>query len=200
MVSLDGLSDGEGDGHAQREIADPRHDPERDLEQRDLEGALRHALLALPAAQREALILRDIEGLPAREVAKILRVQERAVKSRLHRARAAMRDALAPHVGTAGAAPRGSRCPDVAHLLSRYIEGELDASRCASLEAHVRSCGHCGAACRALRRSLGVCRRHGARPLPPAAREGLRRAIRAVIAELRWAPAAGSARGIPRSG
>ncbi len=198
-VPLDGASGGEPDGHGALEIADPRHDPERDLEQRDLEGALRRSLLALPATQREALILRDIEGLTAREVAKILRVQERAVKSRLHRARVAMRDALAPHVGAAGAPPRGSHCPDVAHLLSRYIEGELDASRCASLEAHVRSCGHCGAACRALRRSLGACRRHGARPLPPAAREGLRRSIRAVIAELRWSRPAGFARASSRS-
>jgi RNA polymerase sigma-70 factor, ECF subfamily len=186
-VSLDRGGEPDGDGSELLEIEDSRHDPHRDVERRDLEEALGAALHALPAPQREALILRDIEGLPAREVARVLGVQERAVKSRLHRARTAMRDALAPHVGGADAPPRGPHCPDVAHLLSRYIEGELDASRCASLEAHVRSCGHCGVACRALRRSLGVCRRQGSRPISRAAREALRRAIRAVIAEMRWA-------------
>lgn len=184
-VSLDGPADGGSAGHAPLEIVDPRHDPERELERQELGSALREALLALPATHRETLILRDIEGLPSGEVARILHVRERAVKSRLHRARAAMRDALAPHIA-AEVPARGPGCPDVAHLLSRYIEGELDASRCASLAAHVRSCGHCGAACRALRRSLGVCRRFGTRPLPPPAREALRRALRAVIAELRW--------------
>ncbi len=185
-VSLNVADEPDGDGSGSLEIEDPRLDPHREVERRDLEEALSAALQALPAPQREALILRDIEGLSAREVARVIGVQERAVKSRLHRARTAMRDALAPHLGGADAPPRGPHCPDVALLLSRYIEGDLDASRCASLEAHVLSCGHCGAACRALRRSLGVCRRQGARPLSRPAREALRRAIRAVIAEMRW--------------
>ncbi len=193
-VSLDDADGSGGDGAGALQLEDPSHDPHRDVERRDLEAALGAALHALPAPQREALILRDFEGLPAREVARVLGVQERAVKSRLHRARTAMRDALAPHMGGADAPPPGPHCPDVAHLLSRYIEGELDSTRCASLEAHVRSCGHCGAACRALRRSLGVCRQQGRRPMSRPAREALRRAIRAVIAEMKWsapAPRAG---------
>jgi len=49
--------------------------------------ALVRALHALPSADREVLILRDIEGLRGPEAAEVLGIGERALKSRLHRAR-----------------------------------------------------------------------------------------------------------------
>lgn len=57
---------------------------------RDLAGAL----AALPADYREVLILRDIDELTAPEVAEQLSISVPAVKSRLHRARAMMRERL----------------------------------------------------------------------------------------------------------
>lgn len=55
---------------------------------------LRKALLRLPAAQREIVVLRDLEGLSTREVAQVLRISEDNVKQRLHRARVALRAVL----------------------------------------------------------------------------------------------------------
>ena len=49
---------------------------------------------ALPLDYRAPLVLRDIEGLSTSEAAEILGVSEAALKSRLHRARAAVRNAL----------------------------------------------------------------------------------------------------------
>lgn len=53
------------------------------------------AVSALPRDQRQVLIMRDIQGLPGKTVAHSLGMSNAAMKSRLHRARAALRHALA---------------------------------------------------------------------------------------------------------
>lgn len=52
----------------------------------------------LPEAYRNVLILRDIEELDTEEVAEILGASPNAVKTRLHRARLALRGLLEPHL------------------------------------------------------------------------------------------------------
>lgn len=52
----------------------------------------------LPLDYRAPLILRDIEGLPTVEAAKLLDITDAAFKSRLHRARLAVREAMADHL------------------------------------------------------------------------------------------------------
>jgi Sigma-70, region 4 len=51
------------------------------------------AIHSLDVARREVFVLRDIEGLSAPEVAKVLGLSVQAVKSRLHRVRLAVREA-----------------------------------------------------------------------------------------------------------
>ncbi len=53
------------------------------------------AVSALPRDVRQVLIMRDIQGLPGRTVAHVLGLSTAAMKSRLHRARAALRLSLA---------------------------------------------------------------------------------------------------------
>ncbi len=55
------------------------------------------AIKTLPAPFRDVYVLADVEGLPNSEIADMLGLSVPAVKSRLHRARLRMRDALAPH-------------------------------------------------------------------------------------------------------
>ncbi|MFE6229047.1 RNA polymerase sigma factor [Streptomyces sp. NPDC057854] len=52
------------------------------------------AVAALPRDQRQVLVMRDVQGLPGRAVAHALGLSDAAMKSRLHRARAALRLAL----------------------------------------------------------------------------------------------------------
>ena len=56
------------------------------------------AVRGLSLKYRAPLILRDIEGLSTADAAAILGLSEAAMKSRLHRARVAVRDALRDHV------------------------------------------------------------------------------------------------------
>jgi RNA polymerase sigma factor (sigma-70 family) len=55
------------------------------------------AIAALPVEQRVVLIMRDVRGLPGRAVARSLGLSGAAMKSRLHRARAAVRSDLQTH-------------------------------------------------------------------------------------------------------
>jgi RNA polymerase sigma-70 factor (ECF subfamily) len=57
-------------------------------------GRLRTALGELPDSYRAVVVLREIEGLSTREVAGIMQLSEANVKTRLHRARAMLRERL----------------------------------------------------------------------------------------------------------
>jgi RNA polymerase sigma-70 factor (ECF subfamily) len=68
--------------------------PERVLQQKELAAALKHAFDALPFDQRTAIVLREIDGLSYEEIAFSLGVAVGTVKSRLTRARQALRAEL----------------------------------------------------------------------------------------------------------
>jgi RNA polymerase sigma-70 factor (ECF subfamily) len=73
-------------------VLDDRHpadgdDPAASAEQRERLRAVARELAALPADQRAALVLREFEGLPYEQIAKVLDTTVPAIKGRIHRAR-----------------------------------------------------------------------------------------------------------------
>jgi RNA polymerase sigma-70 factor (ECF subfamily) len=98
---LDGLLPRyEADGH-RRDPGGPWQPSER-LERRELRKLVRDGIERLPEAHRTVLVLRDIEGLDTAEVAERLGVSTGVVKTRLHRARQALRTLLDPHLRAGG--------------------------------------------------------------------------------------------------
>ena len=71
--------------------------PEREVLREEVEQVVRRAVLKLPEQQREVLILSHYEQMPLNEIAGILNIEVGAVKSRLQRARAGLREALAAY-------------------------------------------------------------------------------------------------------
>lgn len=69
-------------------------DPAQTTEQRDAAARILRAIASLSAPQRAVVALSALEDVPLVEVAKILGVPEGTVHSRLHAARAKLRDAL----------------------------------------------------------------------------------------------------------
>ena len=67
------------------------------LERGETRALVRDNIERLPEAYRTVLLLRDIEGLDNEETARLLGMGVPAVKSRLHRARQALRTLLHPH-------------------------------------------------------------------------------------------------------
>jgi RNA polymerase sigma-70 factor (ECF subfamily) len=162
------------------ERADTAKGPEDMASDREIGVAVSRALAALSEEHREVIVLRDVEGLSAPEAAQVLDVSVDALKSRLHRAREALRAALRPLLEPAVSTPAG--CPDVVLSWSKKLEGDLSQMDCAVMEEHVRACPSCGAACDALKRALGACRRVATAEVP---RDVQARVKAAIIA---WAP------------
>ncbi|HEV2058723.1 MAG TPA: sigma-70 family RNA polymerase sigma factor [Solirubrobacteraceae bacterium] len=75
-------------------IGDPAPSPQLRAEHQDLRAALERAVRALPMDHRIPLVLRDIEGLSTAQAAAVMQLGEPAFKSRLHRARLAVREAM----------------------------------------------------------------------------------------------------------
>jgi RNA polymerase sigma-70 factor, ECF subfamily len=76
-------------------------DPERQAYAGELQRALEEAVDSLPEAYRTVFMLRDIEGMSTAETGEGLGLGDEAVKTRLHRARAMVRRALAARIGAA---------------------------------------------------------------------------------------------------
>jgi len=68
--------------------------PDEVFETREFLAAVDGALAELPRDHRTAVTLRDVEGFSTSEAAEVLGIGERALKSRLHRGRMALRSSL----------------------------------------------------------------------------------------------------------
>lgn len=87
-----------------RTISDWAVDPKEALLRNELRGVLEEAIQRLPALYRAVVVMRDVEELSTEETAATLGVTEGAVKTRLHRARIFLREALAPYFDSGEAA------------------------------------------------------------------------------------------------
>ena len=81
------------------EFPEPGPDPEARAVTADLMQHVEAELAALPETYRAVLMLREVEGLSTEETADCLEISIDAVKTRLHRARTMLRDALYRRAG-----------------------------------------------------------------------------------------------------
>lgn len=92
-VSLEQSQNADGEGEA-LQIPDWSRQPLKDLLDTETHEVMEEGVRRLPEDLRTVFLLRDIEGLSNAEVAEVLDLTVAAVKSRLHRARIALRDRL----------------------------------------------------------------------------------------------------------
>jgi RNA polymerase sigma-70 factor (ECF subfamily) len=168
------------------QLLDSSPRPDETVSTRELSGIVEAAVSELEPKYREVLLLRDVEGLSAPEVGEALRLTVAAVKSRLHRARAQVRELVEGGLAARGIlppalpadAPQGL---DLGEMLSQYLEGELTGLACARLARHLAESSGCLEACNGLRRVLGECRTWGNQKPPPRVAESVRAAIRSLL-------------------
>ena len=86
--------DGEEEESPPYEVPDHRFTPESELERKELRAAVSRGLLKLSDEHRQVLVLRELEGLSYAEIAGRLELEEGTVKSRIARARLALRNIL----------------------------------------------------------------------------------------------------------
>jgi RNA polymerase sigma-70 factor (ECF subfamily) len=79
--------------------APPEQWPEQRLLTHETLEVARRAIDALPPAQRQVIVLRDVEGCSAEEVCEALRISDGNQRVLLHRARSKVRAVLEEHLG-----------------------------------------------------------------------------------------------------
>ena len=154
---LESLAGGKGDS------------PEVSLLRGERAQWLRDAILRLPPAYRLVLVLRDMEELSDKEVAKITGLRAGTVRVRLHRARLYLRNELARR-GAFQPSPtrrrqaatkpeeKPRRCRELFAALSDYLDEKLDNSMCDKMEAHMGDCRPCQAFLATLEQTIAQCR------------------------------------------
>lgn len=104
-IRFDALPDDSGE-----RMRSPTPDPERAFEHHNLDLDVQAALAQLSPEFRAAVVLCDIEGLSYEEIADTLGLKLGTVRSRIHRARAQLRQHLA-HLGPRRDLPAPNRRP-----------------------------------------------------------------------------------------
>ncbi|HYC95711.1 MAG TPA: RNA polymerase sigma factor [Sphingomicrobium sp.] len=99
--------------------------PDANVARQQLRQLLEQAVAGLPQAFRSVFVLRDVEGLSVEETAEVLGIPAPTVKTRLHRARLKLQEALAPEVRSAlvGAFPFAGA--DCVAMTERVLTGIL---------------------------------------------------------------------------
>ncbi len=97
-VSLDEPDEDEEGVSPPRELADWSENPEQALLDAELRRVMDEAVEALPQTLKSAFVLRDLNGLSTAQAAEVLGISEEAVKSRLLRARLALRERLSAYL------------------------------------------------------------------------------------------------------
>ena len=146
---------------------------------REVGQVIQAAMNTLPEQHREALVLRDVEGLSAEEAADVVGIEVGALKSRLHRARMQLKQSLAAVLDD-----RDTElgCPELQLELSDYAASEVDQAACARIEAHLDKCPRCTAACDSLKLTVSMCRALPSGEVPAAVRAAVRQALRVSVA------------------
>jgi len=91
-------------GHAKLQIADWSGLPDHQLMRSEMKHVLDQAISELPENYKPVLLMRDVEELSTLETAQILDLTEDVVKTRLHRARLAVRQKLDEYLQSGGRA------------------------------------------------------------------------------------------------
>jgi RNA polymerase sigma-70 factor (ECF subfamily) len=95
-------------------------DPEQGAARAEIRRLLERAVDGLPEAFRVVFVMRDVQGLTAEETSETLGVKPETVKTRLHRARRQLREALDSELASTltGAFPfLGARCARITDVV-----------------------------------------------------------------------------------
>lgn len=84
---------------AERSIASAGPDPETVMARAELRTLIERSIDELPDAFRTVFVARIVEGLSIQETADLFHIRPETVKTRVHRARRALRRSLEHHVG-----------------------------------------------------------------------------------------------------
>ncbi len=118
--------------------------PDRVLERAELRDDLEDALARLPVIYRVTVVLHDVLGWTAAEIARAMSTGLPATKQRLRRGRMLLVSALAEDDERRRASlAQPLRCWRARRHVSAYLDGELDETTRSAVEKHLEACPTC---------------------------------------------------------
>jgi len=113
---------------------------ERQVQRGEAREAVEATLVLMPTKYRQALVLREINGLAYGEVATALECNYDNARQLVHRARLNFREL---HGIRLMAASGAVQCREMEDLLSAFRDGELSADDQRAVKRHIAACEHC---------------------------------------------------------
>jgi len=177
------------EGRYAEEIVDWSQRPLERLLSKEAMETLERALGSLPEDHRIVIVMKDMEEIPLAEIARALDLTIAAVKSRLHRARLALRGVLASYFKEEEkrpmARPKTRRrhkqtCREIVEILCEYLEGELPREEREELDRHLADCPPCLAFLNTYRKTSQLCRALRPEDIP----EELKRRVENFLKEI----------------
>ena len=98
IISVDDSDEAQAEGTWKQSLSNGNN-PGADMEKREREAHVQKCVNSLDDEYREILVLRDIQGFSYEEIRDILKIPDGTVKSRLSRARNALKDCLTKVIG-----------------------------------------------------------------------------------------------------
>ncbi len=113
---------------------------ERQVQRGEAREAVEATLVLMPTKYRQALVLREINGLAYGEVATALECNYDNARQLVHRARLNFRELHGIRLmATSGAA----QCGELEELISAFRDGELSAEKQRAVKRHIAACEYC---------------------------------------------------------
>jgi RNA polymerase sigma-70 factor (ECF subfamily) len=137
------------------------NDPERTALRREQVRLTWEAMATMPARQHVALYLREIERMPYREIAQMLKTSDTAVEMLLFRARRAFAKAY-EQLESATL----DRCQHARRSMAAIIDGEATAVQQRAIRAHADGCRPCSGEMAQMRRTAAAYSALPALPVP----------------------------------
>jgi len=117
-----------------------RRPAEHQIQREETREAVEATLVLMPTKYRQALVLREINGLAYGEVATALECNYDNARQLVHRARLNFRELHGLRLMTASGAVQ---CRQLEDLLSAFQDGELSADAQRAAKRHIAACEHC---------------------------------------------------------
>jgi uncharacterized protein YraI len=117
-----------------------RRPPERGVQREETRRAVWQTLDGMPTLYRQALVLREFNGLSYQELSQALECSYENARQLVHRARLRFRERHGMRMVLADGV---ERCRELGDLLSAYYDGELDTDQRRAIKEHIASCPYC---------------------------------------------------------
>jgi RNA polymerase sigma-70 factor (ECF subfamily) len=126
---------------------------ERKVQQEQARESVQATLALMPTAYRQAIVLRELNGLGYQEVANTLECSYDNARQLVHRARLNFRELHGIRIMASSGAVQ---CRELDDLLSALQDGELTKEDQKAVRKHIRSCEHCKETEKDLRKVAGM--------------------------------------------